>query len=99
MFDRLGWLRTWALATDPRVWFVILLLAAATLGRTGVFRSRWFALLKPWRSRPAANRPPAPPSPVHPLRDPWFVFLAVVAATAVATWIILKVTASGRSHP
>ena len=99
MFDRLGWLRTWALATDPRVWLVILLLAGATLGRSGVFRSRGFAFLKPWRRRPTANPATAPTTPTHPLRDPWFVFLAVIAATAVATWIVLKVTATAPTRP
>jgi hypothetical protein len=99
MFDRLNWLRTWALAADPRVWFLILLLAAATLGRSGVFRSRWFALLKPWRRRPVASGQPATSPSIHPLRDPWFLFLVAIAATAVASWIVMKVTATGRSHP
>jgi hypothetical protein len=93
MFDRLPWLRTWALATDPRVWFVILLLAAATLGRSGVFRSRWFALLKPWRRRPPGQPPEAGPVAAHPLRDPWFLFLLVISATAVVSWIAMSMTA------
>lgn len=98
MFDRLAWLRTWALATDPRVWFLILVLASATLGRSGVFRSRWFALLKPWKRRPTGHptAPAAPPS--HPLRDPWFLFLLVLSATAVASWIVMSMTATGRNH-
>ena len=98
MFDRLPWLRTWALATDPRVWFLILVLAAATLGRSGVFRSRWFALLKPWKRRPPGSQPAPAPSPIHPLRDPWFLFLMVLSATAVASWIVMSMTASGRNH-
>lgn len=103
MLDRLGWFPTWAIVADPRVWFVILLLAAATLGRSGAFRSRWFDLLKPWRRRPAAGRPAPGPTPtparVHPLRDPWFLFLLVITATAVASWIVMRMTVTGRDHP
>ncbi len=100
MFDRLDWLRTWALVTDPRAWFVVLLLAAATLGRSGAFRSRWFDLLKPWKRSPAARRPTEPePRTVHPLRDPWFLFLLGVSAAAVASWIVMSMTAAGRNRP
>jgi hypothetical protein len=100
MFDRLPWLRTWALATDPRVWLLILALASATLGRSGVFRSQWFALLKPWKRRPSGgNRPEPASTPSHPLRDPWFLFLMVLSATAVASWIVMSMTATGRNHP
>lgn len=93
MFDRLPWLRTWALATDPRVWFLILILATATLGRSGVLRSRWFALLKPWKRRPPGQPSDNGPVAAHPFRDPWFLFLLVISATAVASWIAMSMTA------
>jgi hypothetical protein len=99
MFHRLTWLRTWALAADPRVWLLILALGWATLGRSGVFRSRWFSLLKPWRRR-RPGQPAAPePAPTHPLRDPLFLFLLVLSATAVASWIVMSMTATGRDRP
>ncbi len=98
MLDSLAWLRTWALVADPRAWFLILVLAAATLGRSGVFRSRWFDLLKPWRRRPAQGQPAASTTPSHPLRDPWFLFLTVITATAVASWIVMSMTASAGNH-
>lgn len=102
MFDRLPWLRTWALATDPRVWFILAVLAAATLGRSGAFRSPWFDLLKPWRRRPRgshATKPGPTRTPTHPLRDPWFLFLLGISATAVASWIIMSMTASATTRP
>jgi hypothetical protein len=100
MFDRLDWLRTWALVADPLAWFLILLLAAATLGRSGAFRSRWFDLLKPWKRTPSPGRPAAPePGPTHPLRDPWFLFLLGISAAAVASWIVMRMTATGGKRP
>ncbi len=100
MFDRLDWLRTWALVADPRAWFLIVLLAAATLGRSGAFRSRWFDLLKPWkRTDPRGRRPEPATAPVHPLRDPWFLFLLGISAAAVASWIVMSMTATGKNHP
>jgi hypothetical protein len=100
MFDRLDWLRTWALVADPRAWFLILVLAAATLGRSGAFRSRWFSLLKPWKRTQPGRRPTAPdPAPTHPLRDPWFLLLLGISAAAVASWIVMSMTATGRNRP
>jgi hypothetical protein len=101
MFDRVQSLGTWGLATDPRVWLLIVILGVATFGRSGVFGSRWFNLLKPWKNRPRdrAGRSPSPePSRVSPLRDPWFIFLLVLSATAVASWIVMSMTAGGK-HP
>jgi hypothetical protein len=100
MFDRLHWLPAWALVADPRAWFLILLLAAATLGRSGAFRSRWFDLLKPWKRTGSERRATAPATaPTHPLRDPWFLFLLGISAAAVASWIVMSMTAAGRTRP
>ncbi len=100
MFDRLDWLRTWALVADPRAWLLILLLAAATVGRSGAFRSRWFDLLKPWkRTQPARRSTEPDPAPVHPLRDPWFLFLLGISAAAVASWIVMSMTATSGKRP
>jgi hypothetical protein len=101
MFDRLDGLGTWAVVADPRAWLLILLLAAATFGRSGLFRSRWLDLLKPYRRRPAGarGRPAEAKAPTHPLRDPLFLFLLVVSAAAVSTWIIMTLTATGTRRP
>ena len=102
MFDRVSSLATWGLVADPRVWFLIVLLGVATFGRSGFFRSRWFDLFKPWktRSRDRDARAMSPEQPrVSPLRDPWFLFLLVLSATAVASWIVMSLTASGRNRP
>jgi hypothetical protein len=102
MFDRVSSLGTWGLVADPRVWLLIVILGIATFGRSGLFRSRWFNLLKPWKTRPPdrTGRNPSPEPPrVSPLRDPWFLFLLVLSATAVASWIVMSLTASGRNRP
>jgi hypothetical protein len=102
MFDRVSSLGTWGLVADPRVWLLIVILGIATFGRSGLFRSRWFNLLKPWKTRPRDRdvREPSPAPPrVSPLRDPWFIFLLVLSATAVASWIVMSLTASGRNRP
>ncbi len=94
-------LRTFALATDPRVWFILLVLGAAVFGRAGFFRSRWFNLIKPWRNRPASQSTAASARPEvkHPLRDPLFIFLLVIATSAVVAWIVMSWTVgSQRSH-
>jgi hypothetical protein len=99
MFDLPASLRTWALATDPRVWLLILVLGAATLGRSGVFRSQWFDLLKPWRTRKPdqATRNQAPPEGrTHPLRDPLFLFLLVISSSAVIAWIVMSMIVTAR---
>ena len=84
-------LRTFALAADPRVWLILLLIGSAVLGRAGFFKSRWFDLVKPWRNRPRdPNRPESPPA--SPLRDPWFLFILVISATAVTAWIVMSMT-------
>ena len=100
MFDRLDWPLAWSLVSDPRAWFVILILAATTLGRSGVFRSRWIELLKPWRRRTTAGRRvDAGPTPTHPLRDPWFLLLLVISTAAVTSWIVMTMTAKGGNRP
>ena len=99
MFDLSAMPRTWALATDPRVWLLILVLGAATLGRAGLFRSQWFDLLKPWRTRKAdpMSRNSAPnASRPHPLRDPMFLFLLIVSASAVTAWIVMSMIVTAR---
>ena len=97
MFDRLDWPLAWSLVSDPQAWFVILILAATTLGRSGVFRSRWIELLKPWRRRTTAGRRvDAGPTPTHPLRDPWFLLLLVISTAAVTSWIVMTMTAKGK---
>ena len=97
MFDPSALPRTWALATDPRVWLLILALGAATLGRSGVLRSRWFDLLKPWRTRKDAPTSRAETSSrPHPLRDPMFLFLLIVSASAVTAWIVMSMLVTAR---
>ncbi len=102
MFDLSPLARTWAFVADPRAWLLIVILAAATLGRSGVFRSDWANLLKPWRIRPRdggsraqGQRSPRP----HPLRDPWFLFLLLISATAVTAWIVMSMTITARPRP
>jgi hypothetical protein len=90
-------LRTFALAADPRVWLLLLIVASAVLGRSGVFRSRWFNLVKPWRNRPHDPKRPESPS-VSPLRDPLFLFLLVISATAVTAWIVMSMTITSQHH-
>jgi hypothetical protein len=99
MFDFSASFRTWALATDPRVWLLILVLGVATLGRSGVLRSEWFDLLKPWRTRKPGqatkNKAPAE-GRTHPLRDPLFLFLLVVSSSAVIAWIVMSMIVTAR---
>ncbi len=86
-------LRTWAIVADPRAWLAILAIGAVVLGRAGLFRSRWFDLLKPWRTRPRSRESaPSQAVPIHPLRDPLYLFLLVIAAVAVTAWIVMRMT-------
>jgi hypothetical protein len=99
MFDLPASLRTWALATDPRVWLVILVLGVATLGRSGILPPRWLDILKPWRTRkpghPTKHQTPAE-GRTHPLRDPLFLFLLVVSSSAVIAWIVMSMIVTAR---
>ena len=97
MFDLPVFARTFALAADPRVWFILLILGGAVLGRNGFFRSRWFNLVKPWRNQSTdPKRPPSPP--LSPFRDRWFLFWLVIAATAVTAWIVMSMMVTSGTH-
>ncbi|HEV3164280.1 MAG TPA: hypothetical protein VGZ22_09640 [Isosphaeraceae bacterium] len=71
-------------------------------GRSGLPQPPWFRLLKPWvtpvvRSRAAGPSQQArsglePPVRVPWWHDRWFVVFLVLAATAIATWIVARMT-------
>lgn len=55
-------------------------------------------LLQPWSARPRsmARAQPAPRIPWY--ADRWFVFFMVLAATAVAAWIVTRMTLIDSTH-
>jgi hypothetical protein len=74
--------------------------AATVLWRTGLWNHPLVRLLRPWTSptRSAGTVSARPPAP-HSLRsDRIFWFFTIVAATAVAAWIVTRMTISGSVH-
>jgi len=52
MFDRVFIAGTWGLVADPRVWLLIVNPRIATSVVRASSASRWFNLLKPWKTPP-----------------------------------------------
>jgi hypothetical protein len=78
---------------------VIAMIALAFYGRSGVLRSSKARWLLPWNTSPRRSRPA--PSARSVRGDRTFWFLAIVAATAVAAWIVTRTLilgAPGASH-
>jgi hypothetical protein len=73
---------------------IVAVIAIICYGRLGLPRHPIFRLLLPWTSMP--GRTSAPPAESNKriswLGDRWFVFLMVIAATAVAAWIVTRMT-------
>jgi len=81
-------------------WKLVLVAAVslALYGRLGLPRHPMFRLLQPWSSvaRPAKAGPASKP-PWY--QDRWFVFLLVLASTAVVAWIVTRSTVIQQASP
>jgi hypothetical protein len=77
---------------------VVAVVALILYGRAGLPRPALLRLLRPWPNTPRAR---ANKTPASWLSDRWFVFLLVVASTAVAAWIVTRmalIETSSLSH-
>jgi hypothetical protein len=85
---------------------IVAVLALIFYGRLGLPQHPLLRLLLPW-SPPARREAATPATPAKPSRRPtwlndrWFVFLMVLAATALAAWIVTRMTvmAPGLASP
>lgn len=89
----------------PRQIFLVLVVALVLYGRSGVLRSRSLRWLQPWTDDPRqkATGPETSGKPAMgwTSADRAYWFLVIVAATAVAAWIVTRTLilgASGASH-
>lgn len=82
----IGVVMVWAML-GPRTLLVIAMVALALYGRSGVLRSPVARALRPWSSNP---RRPATAGRDRILSDRTFWFLTIIAATAVAAWIVTR---------
>jgi hypothetical protein len=74
------------------VWKLALVAGAAfvLINRTGLGRLPWLRLLRPWTTPPSALR--VDPRERSKFGDRVFWFVTIVAATAVAAWIVTRMT-------
>jgi hypothetical protein len=72
---------------------ILAVLALLFYGRLGLPRHPLWRLLSPWSSVPADKRTKGATEAWY--RDRVFVFLVVISATAVAAWIVTKMTLLG----
>lgn len=81
----------WAML-GPRTLAVIAVVALVLYGRSGVLRSPVARAFWPWPMPPARRPGPAPAAPgsAWRLNDRTFWFLTVIAASAVAAWIVTR---------
>jgi len=88
----IGVVLVWAML-GPRSLLVIAMVALALYGRSGVLRSPVARALWPWPTtaprRPAPGQP-APTSRDRRISDRTFWFLTILAASAVAAWIVTR---------
>lgn len=81
-------------------WKLVLVAVVAFVlyGRSGLPQPRWLRLLRPWVTPVMRNRPAAasqglePPARIPWWHDRWFVVFLALACTAVATWIVARMT-------
>jgi hypothetical protein len=74
---------------------IVAVIALVVYGRLGLPRNPWLRLLLPWTSAPARRVAAAPAKPSRLpswMSDRYFVFFMVLAATALATWIVIRMT-------
>jgi hypothetical protein len=73
---------------------IVAVVALIAYGRLGLPRHPLFRLLLPWTSTPSRATGPPSKASNRPawMSDRWFVFLMVLAATALAAWIVTRMT-------
>jgi hypothetical protein len=90
-------MQPWAfvgLFSGPWKLIIVAVVALVAYGRLGLPRHPLFRLLLPWtsNSEPVAAAPAKTSSRPSWMSDRWFVFLMVLAATALAAWIVTRMT-------
>jgi hypothetical protein len=82
---------------------IVAVVAFVAYGRLGLPRHPIFRLLMPWTPAPRNQAAPAEKPSRRPawMSDRWFIFLMVMAATALAAWIVTRMTvmAPGLASP
>ncbi len=80
----------------------VALVALALYGRSGLQKHPYVRMLRPWLSPTRRTTAPAAQAP-GPSKAKWegrvFWFLAIVAATAVAAWIVTRTLILGNPGP